>query len=189
MKNSFVPAYQLSADTVRLRPDNSVGNFVLYALFAIMVMVVTLTGLISTPHSSYTDDIYHFSQYLTAGVSFILAIQTRKQIAHLAQIAKVLRNKQVPLRIWRENLKGILFDLLKKSSIASAILAVAFLFPYSPWSFGMPLAIISIVNSATCILSLMHYGLLSARTNKIIVGTLITLADSISKCNHMLMRL
>ena len=171
MKISFVPAYQLSADAIRLRPDNSVGNFVLYALFAIMVMIVTLTGLISTAHSRYTDDIYHFSQYLTAGVSLILAIQTRKQIAHLAQIAKVLRTQQVPLRIWRENVRGILFELLKHTSIASTILATGFMFPYSPWSFAMPAVLISIVNSSVLVISLLHYGFFPGSKSSWILGS------------------
>ena len=180
MKTSFVPAYQLSADSIRLRPDNTASNFVLYALFALMVLIVTLTGLISTQHSRYTDDIYRFSQYLTAAVVLILALQVRTQVGHLAEIAKVLRSQQVPLRIWNDNVVGILAELFKHTSIASAILATAFLFPYSPWSFAIPAVLITATNSVVLLLCLLHYGLIARSKSPWISGAIFIVLITLS---------
>ena len=175
MKSFAIPTTQLSADTVRLRPDNSVGNFVLYALFALMVLIVTLTALISTQQSRYTDDLYDFSQILTGVVAVLFAIQVRRQVGHLALMARVLRNRQAPHRIWRDNVRGILVELIRHTTVATGILVTGFLFPYSPWQCLVPAVVIAIVCSMTLGLSLLHYGFFSAGKYTWISGILFAL--------------
>ncbi|MFZ6692993.1 hypothetical protein [Undibacterium sp. SXout20W] len=185
MKTSFVPAYQLSADSIRLRPDNTASNFVLYAFFTVVIAIVVLTGLFSAQNTTYTDDMYQLSQYISFTIALILAMRVRTQIAYLSQIARVLRSKQIPQRIWQECVQGILFELLRHTTIASCILGTAFLFPYSPWSFAMPAVLIAIVNSLVLVIALMHYGFFLTKMSTWINSAILIFIILISSDGHV----
>ena len=159
-----------------LRPDDSISDFWLIMWFALLFLGMSVLALIRLLHAGNTANFETFMHYLSGITALLLALRTRKETAYLADIARVLLNQQAPRQIWRQNLYGILRDLMVQYVIASAMLAVISGLIASTWTVLTPVMWISLTSMLICAMSLVHRGLLFSRYNKwMIPGTILLL--------------